>query len=207
MATHETGSLREDQLALTRERLLEAAALLLAEDQDLGFRAVAARAGVSAPTVYRHFDGPEALYAALLVHLERRLGVERHPRTIDEYVALLPELYASFQREERYMRAYLHAPKAVSTRERNWARRAASLRAILPTHPVLQQPELAARFAGILLALGSASTWHALVTVTDLRGADAGRVAGWAMRALVDAAVRDPDAFRAAFTRPPENPR
>lgn len=193
-------SLREDQQALTRTRMLEAAAELLADDEDLAFRAIAARAGVSVPTVYRHFATPEELISALLEHLERRLGVQRHPRTLEEYAAMLPELFAAFQENERFMLAYLRAPSAVAIRERNWRRRAATLRAGLPPHPALADPALAQRFAGLLLAMGSSPTWHALLTVTDLRGADIGRAVSWGIRALAQSVAQDPESFREAFS-------
>lgn len=193
-------TLREDQIAVTRERLLEAAAEMLADDEELGFRALAARAGVSAPTVYRHFPTPDDLLPALLVHLERRLGVTAHPRTFDEYLALLPSLFGAFQENERFMRAYLRAPRAVVVRERNWGRRAGALAAGLPPHPVFADPAAAERFTGLLLALGSASTWHAMVTVTDLRGPQVGHLVAWAMRALERSIADDPAAFLSATT-------
>lgn len=206
MANLERHSLREDQLQLTRERLLEAAAELLADDLELGFRAVAARAGVSAPTVYRHFESQEALIEALLVHLESRLGVKAHPATLDDYIAMLPEIFGAFEAHGRFMLAYMRAPRAVPIRERNRRRREVSIRAGLPRHPALLHPEMAQRFAGLMLTLGSANTWNSLGSVTDLRGADAGRAVAWAMRALETAVKSDPASFIEAFTPSTPNP-
>ncbi len=70
----------------TRDRILEASRRLCREEgfRSLTMRRVAAAVGVSAPALYRHFDGKEALYAVLLeearssfeAFLERALSVE-----------------------------------------------------------------------------------------------------------------------------------
>ncbi len=66
---------RERAKADRREALLSAAALLFAER---GFNGVTieelgAAAGVSGPAVYRHFDGKQAVLAALLIGVSERL--------------------------------------------------------------------------------------------------------------------------------------
>jgi AcrR family transcriptional regulator len=193
-------TLRDEQIARTRERLLEAAAQLLAEDQELGFRAIAERAGVSAPTVYRHFASPEELMPDLLVHLERRLGVTEHPTSLAGFAEMVPRLFASFQENQVYMRAWMRAPKAQAVRELNWHRRATSIANGLPDIPVLRDPDHAQRFAGLMLVLAGSPTWHAITEVTDLRGDDAGRLVAWAMNALADAAERDPGTLAEALT-------
>src|SRR5205807_5678190 len=69
-------SLRGDQLAATRERILEAACVDVSPRslESLSFAAVAARAGVSERTVFRHFPTMRALQDAVVARYERMAG-------------------------------------------------------------------------------------------------------------------------------------
>jgi AcrR family transcriptional regulator len=60
-------TLRDDQLALTRSRIIDAVAEMLVEQNPaaLSVAAVAERAGVSVRTVYRHFADKAALVASV----------------------------------------------------------------------------------------------------------------------------------------------
>src|SRR2546421_11882691 len=60
----------EKPLANARDRLLQAAAQLLAEsgDRTLSTRAVCALAGVQAPTLYHHFGSKQGLIDAVIQH-------------------------------------------------------------------------------------------------------------------------------------------
>lgn len=112
---------------------------------------------------------------------------------------MLPDLFATFERNDDYMRAWIRAPHAQPVRELNWQRRARSIAEGLPRDGVLAGDEQARRFAGLVLVLAGSATWHAVRTVSDLRGADAGRLAAWALRALLDAAEHDPDGLAAVL--------
>ena len=73
-ATAKPMSLREEQRALTRKRILEALAELIESHHplDVTMAAVAQRAGVSEPTLYRHFDTKRNLFKALGSELYRQ---------------------------------------------------------------------------------------------------------------------------------------
>src|SRR5688500_13075920 len=76
--------LRRRQKQDTREAILDATIDVLAEGvAELSMPAVARRAGVSVPTVYRHFASKRALLAAVARHVERQTGAGAVPRPAD----------------------------------------------------------------------------------------------------------------------------
>src|SRR5947208_15677715 len=68
IATNRIMTLRQDQVQLTQQSRLNAfeAELLEKGYADASIRAVAKRAGISAPTVYRYYPNKEALIVALI---------------------------------------------------------------------------------------------------------------------------------------------
>jgi len=66
--TLEMPSLREEQVRLTQQRILDTfeSELLERGYADISIRSVAKRAGISVPTVYRHYPNKEALLLALM---------------------------------------------------------------------------------------------------------------------------------------------
>jgi AcrR family transcriptional regulator len=71
---------RRQRAAETRERILQAGSALVHgfpswDWRDLTFRAVAARAGVSERTVYRHFATEQELHRAVMRRLEDEAGI------------------------------------------------------------------------------------------------------------------------------------
>lgn len=75
------GTLRRQQAAETRERIVAAGSALLRNSairdwRALTVRAVAARAGVNQRTVYRHFANERALRDAVMQRLEERAGID-----------------------------------------------------------------------------------------------------------------------------------
>lgn len=70
--------LREQQAAATRRRILDATVRVIAGGlADVTVPAVARAAGVSVPTVYRHFGTKRDLLAALQPHLQQQAGIDR----------------------------------------------------------------------------------------------------------------------------------
>jgi AcrR family transcriptional regulator len=79
--------LRADQTDATRARILDATVRVMARGiATLSMPAVAREAGVSVPTVYRHFATKPDLIAAIYPHVLRRasLGRPDPPRSLDE---------------------------------------------------------------------------------------------------------------------------
>lgn len=93
--------LREQQADGTRARILDAAVRVMAGGvTSVSVPAVAREAGVSVPTVYRHFATKADLFAALYPHLMRRVGLHEmsFPTSLDE---LRSGVRASFERIDR----------------------------------------------------------------------------------------------------------
>jgi AcrR family transcriptional regulator len=79
--------LRARQAEDTRVRILDAAVRVIAAGiATLSIPAVAREAGVSVPTVYRHFGTKQDLLAAVYPHIVRRAGLDQivMPRTMEE---------------------------------------------------------------------------------------------------------------------------
>jgi AcrR family transcriptional regulator len=79
--------LREQQADGTRARILDAALRVMARGiAGLSVPEVAREAGVSVPTVYRHFGTKDELLAAVYPHVARRVGLDTvpDPVTLDE---------------------------------------------------------------------------------------------------------------------------
>jgi AcrR family transcriptional regulator len=70
--------LRDGQAQATRERILDAAMRVMARGiASLSVPAVAREAGVSVPTVYRHFGTKRGLLAAVYPHAARQAGLDQ----------------------------------------------------------------------------------------------------------------------------------
>ena len=79
--------LREAQAQATRARILEATLNVMARGvASVSIPAVAREAGVSVPTVYRHFGTKRNLLASVFPHVVRRAGLDElvPPRSIEE---------------------------------------------------------------------------------------------------------------------------
>ncbi len=79
--------LRAAQAQATRARILEATVNVMARGvASVSIPAVAREAGVSVPTVYRHFGTKRNLLAAVFPHVVRRAGLDElvPPRSIEE---------------------------------------------------------------------------------------------------------------------------
>ena len=89
--------LRAEQAEVTRARILDATVRVMAAGLPfLSIPAVAREAGVSVPTVYRHFGTKRDLLAAVYPHVVRGAGLDNltRPRSIDEFRDGLPTYFA-----------------------------------------------------------------------------------------------------------------
>ncbi len=70
-------AVRREQADKTRLALLEACEALLLEGpiEEVTLPKMAKRAGVTAPTAYRHFPDQDALMSAFMEHLRHRIGM------------------------------------------------------------------------------------------------------------------------------------
>jgi AcrR family transcriptional regulator len=194
------GSLRAEHIALTRERLLQAAIDVIVDGgaDELSLREVARAAGVSAPTAYRHFATKEALLDAMVAFIDQRMQIPAKIDTIEDFIGALPTIHQCFADNRRFMRAYLRARAAADLRlagRKNRARRVGN--AINRSLPKLSETEQRA-LAPLLQIFSSSSVWELWSEQWGLEGERAGRVAAWAAKALYAELRRDPEAFALA---------
>ncbi len=106
-------SLRDRLTDETRKLILEAMVAQLVDTGAFEFSMfeLARRANVSARTIYRHFATREALFDALSVHINERVGVHEYPTTLKEAQALVRRLFPSFDRNKELITAQLETRK------------------------------------------------------------------------------------------------
>lgn len=111
--------LREQQSVATRERIIDATMRVLARGlAEVTVPAVAREAGVSVPTVYRHFGSKRDLFAALQQDLQRRAGIDRIPvpDSVDGLRDMLATLIAGMEGLDDVARAALASPMGSEVR-------------------------------------------------------------------------------------------
>jgi AcrR family transcriptional regulator len=158
--------LRTQQAEETRGRILDAAVRVMAGG--LAFVSiphVAREAGVSVPTVYRHFATKHDLMAAVYPHLVRRAGLNEVvvPRSMDE---LRAGLRAYFERTDSLgdlARAAMASPAAEASRRINMPDRLAMFRRVadsIEPRPSEADRDRIARLLVILTASSALRLWR-----------------------------------------------
>jgi AcrR family transcriptional regulator len=203
-STPDAPSLRDDHMAHTRQRLLMAAEDLLVDDgvDEFSLREVAKRAGVSAPTAYRHFPTKEAMFEAVLPFLEERMGVPQAINTIEEFIAALPSIHLGFQKQAKTMTAYVRARSARELRNAGRERRRRRVEAAVKASLPALAGESQVAFCAVMQLFSSSAGWDLWRDVWGLEGERAGHVARWAVKALYDAHRKNPKALTAALKNP-----
>lgn len=103
-----TSELRKAQAEATRTKILDALVEVLAEGVDtLSVPAVAARAGVSVGTVYRHFGDKAGMLKALMPYTQTRSGIEigSTPESLDEMRETVGQVFRHFENTDDLLRA------------------------------------------------------------------------------------------------------
>jgi AcrR family transcriptional regulator len=189
MVPHDVIPPAERQRAATREAILDAAVRMLHEEPSiyLAHEAVAARAGVAARTVYRHFPARADLTLALWERIRDRTGT-RWPRTEAAILPALRTTYAQFDANDALTRAALSAASSTQHSVHGSAEgRAAFREALAGLLAVLPTAEGDRLVAGCL-AIYSAPFWQMLRDRGQLAPADAQEAGAAAMDALLTAA-------------------
>jgi AcrR family transcriptional regulator len=111
--------LRAQQAEATQARILEATLSVMARGvATVSIPAVAREAGVSVPTVYRHFRTKRDLLAAVFPHVVRRAGLDElvPPRSIDELGRGVRALFERIDSAGDLARAAAASPAAEEVR-------------------------------------------------------------------------------------------
>jgi AcrR family transcriptional regulator len=185
--------LRSDQAAATRERILEGLVRTMSRGiAEVSMPAVAREAGVSVPTVYRHFRSKADLLAALAPYLFERTGLMEAPRLpTDDFTALMREMYRRNQAVDAETRAALASQLGHAMRLKTMPQRLAIIRAEVARRIPGLSPAEVDRFTRVTLLLGSSAMTRAYQDYLGVAADEAAEDVGWAL-----------DLMRAALTRP-----
>jgi AcrR family transcriptional regulator len=181
-------SLREQQAQATRERILDGMARDIADHgfEEFSIARVAKRAGVSEPTIYRHFGGREQLFEAFSDWFEARSSHPGYPKTFAELLETgIDGAFAYFDAHEPYIRA-ARASKLAEVFKPGRRRRQRLLAEVLATATERLDPAQAKPVVAVLGMLISSRTYLALKDDYGLSTEQAAAAVNWAVRALAD---------------------
>ena len=183
--------LRAEQVERTREMILETLVRFVADEgryDSVTLPGLARLAGVSAPTIYRHFPTIDALFGALGDHIASHLGVDALPPELDKLSGYVRALFRSCDAHEALVRTRLLTGEGRAVEKRVGRVRTRGLQRLVTSEVPGLSPVDARALAGVLRVLVSSAAWQALRDDFELTGDEAGRACGWAIRTLVAAA-------------------
>lgn len=182
--------LRAEQTEETRARILDATLRVMATGlASLSVPAVAREAGVSVPTVYRHFSTKRELLAAVYPHAARRTGVDAiaDPRSLDELRPMIRALLERLDDLDDLSRAAMASPVASEVRSATMPTRMQRIRRLTDSfEPKLRKGDRdrITRLIAVLMTSSSLRMWR------DHLGLSADEVAreiDWIVRAAISA--------------------
>jgi AcrR family transcriptional regulator len=183
--------LREEQTDETRARILDATMRVMSTGlAGLSVPAVAKEAGVSVPTVYRHFRTKRDLLAAVYPHVARRLGLDTipDPRSLDDLHPLIRAIVERLDGLDDLSRAAMASPGASEVRHATMPARYERISRLADSiEPKLRKADRdrITRLLVVLTASGSLRMWR------DHLGLSPDEVAeevDWIVRAAITAA-------------------
>jgi AcrR family transcriptional regulator len=182
-----TASLRDEQAAVARERILHAVADLLERDgsAELTMPQVAEMSGVSLRTVYRYFPNREALLEAAGRWIGGELLRQGYPTSLDDVADSFERACGLFDERPGLVRAMALSHVGREARSSRRRERLESIRRVLRQEVGgLSQRELRQAEA-VLAYLHNMLAYTTLREEHQLAGAEIGEALGWAIRTLV----------------------
>lgn len=178
-------SLRQAQRAVTEQRIIEALAALIDEEHplEISMAAVAKRAAVSEPTLYRHFPTKRDLFAALAGYQFRAVAAGLAPASADDLAEAVQTVFQRSAGMENVIRWTLAATDPERVPRPNVQARLAMLRTALGD--AAEGDDDAAQFLlRTVLLLTSPMAWLYWKDYLGLGPAAAAATTGWAIRTL-----------------------
>ena len=182
-------SLRQVQRAVTEQRIIEALAMLIDEEHplEISMAAVAKRAAVSEPTLYRHFPTKRDLFAALAGYQFRTVAAGLAPASADDVADAVRTVFQRSAAMENVVRWTLAATDPERVPRRNVQARLDMLRTALGDQAGSDDEEAGFLLHTILL-LTSPMAWLYWKDYLGMEPAAAAETAGWAIKTLARAA-------------------
>ena len=185
--------LRQRQTEETRGRILDATVRVMARGlASTSMPAIAREAGVSVPTVYRHFRTKRELFAALYPHVVYRGKMLQlpMPESLDGFGPGLRKQFASLDALGDTVRAAMASPAGEEARRSNMPSRIARTReltdAIVPAGSSIDRERLT-RLLVVLTGQAAFRTWRDDLGCSPDEAADD---VEWVVRTLIDASTR-----------------
>lgn len=188
-------SIRQTYKDQTRDRILDAVIDQMgdADAGELTIAQVAARAGVTERTVYRHFGTRDALVQAVWPKMQRHVGSRGFPGSARALVGTPLHLFPKFDAAEGVVRASVYSEAGREVRLRANDERQAAMRACVQDALPDLSPEVRTRRAAIVQLIDSAFGWSVLRDFWGMDGAEAGQAAAEAIAVLLGLAAPDDD--------------
>jgi AcrR family transcriptional regulator len=182
--------LRDAQRAVTEQRIIQALAALIDEEHplEISMSAVAKRAGVSEPTLYRHFPTKRDLFAALAGYQFQTVAAGLAPTSPEELAEAVGVVFDRSAGIENVVRWTLAATDPQRVPRPNVQARLAMLRTALGDVIADQDDDSAQQLLRTVLLLTSPMAWVYWNDYLGLDPAAAAATAGWAIKALAGAA-------------------
>ena len=182
-------SLRQAQRQVTEQRIIEALAALIGEEHplEISMAAVAQRAAVSEPTLYRHFPTKRDLFAALAGHQFRTVAAGLAPASPDDLADAVHTVFRRSADIETMIRWTLAATDPARVPRPNVQARLAMLRTALGD--AAAGDDDAQFLLHTILLLTSPMAWLYWKDYLGLDPAAAAATAGWAIKTLARAST------------------
>jgi AcrR family transcriptional regulator len=180
---------RRQRAAATRERIIDAGARLVRgftswDWDELTFRAVADRAGVSERTVYRNFPSERHLHDAIMARLEDEAGISYEGVELDNLAEVTARVFASLRRFA--IKDTIGTPRGPAFAGADARRHDALNRAVATRAPELPGAQRRA-LAGLLDVLWSPPTYERLIGAWNLDNAEAVSAVQWLIAKVIAA--------------------
>jgi AcrR family transcriptional regulator len=190
--------LRAEQAEQTRLRIIQAYGdeVCSGASDDVTVQQVAARAGVSVPTLYRNFPSLDVLGDAYWNWVEPQLAPFAAIESADDLPRFTEQLFAHLAERPSLLNAMIETRSGRRLRARSVVRRnQAFQRALAPlTRRMPERDALAV--TAICKVLSSGYVLHLMNSDWGLDGREAGRIAAWAMRVVIDALRKNPNPLK-----------
>lgn len=184
-------SLRQEQMRRTREQILDALVRTIGQGvAGLSIPAVAREAGVSIPTIYRHFHNKQELVAALGGYLMQKMGMAsmQPPRSLDDLLAFARYAFVKADDIDEAVKIIAVSELGSQMRKDAMPLRIKMLEDALAEELAPLNEEDRVRLRNMILILTSSAMIRAFKEYLDLSGEAAADTVEWAVRLLVRAA-------------------
>lgn len=183
-------SLRQEQMRRTREQILDALVRTISQGvAGLSIPAVAREAGVSIPTIYRHFHNKQELVAALGGYLMQKMGLASMPppRSLDDLLAISRYGFVKAEDMDEAIKIVAVSELGSEMRKDALPLRIKMLENALADElaPLNEQDRV--RLRNMVLVLTSSAMIRAFKEYLNLSGEAAADNVAWAIRLLIRA--------------------